>query len=167
MSHIQDIFTKSAEMYDKETLKALRTRFWTCFGIYMRQYHSALPGKVSWVNYRTGVKHVYFRAQADKRGCSVAIVLEHPDPEIRALFYEQFEELQLLLESNSDAEWTWMALAHDEYGKEMAMIRSSLPGLSMFREEDWAGMYAFMGQRLVELDELWSMARETFLDLQS
>ena len=77
-------------MYSRAEATQLRQAFWTAFGQYMAPVLSAEGEKVNWPNYKTGIKHVYFRMRADTRTASIGIELTHPDAGIRELFFEQF-----------------------------------------------------------------------------
>src|SRR5690606_40670888 len=48
-------------MYSKEEAKRLKERFWTNFGQFMSLVPNEEGVKVNWVNYKTGIKHLYFR----------------------------------------------------------------------------------------------------------
>jgi hypothetical protein len=77
-------------VYSKAEATQLRQAFWTTFGQYMAPVPSAEGVPTNWINYKTGLKHVYFRMQADNRLASIGIELTHPDAGIRELFFEQF-----------------------------------------------------------------------------
>ena len=81
-------------MYSKAEVTQLRQAFWTALGQYMAPVPSAEGDTTNWINYKTGLKNVYFRMQADNRRASIAIELTHPDAGIRELFWEQFLELK-------------------------------------------------------------------------
>jgi len=66
-------------MYSKDEVSQLKQEFWTAFGQYMSPILSAEGIRANWVNYKTGLKHVYFRMNANKRSASIAIELAHPD----------------------------------------------------------------------------------------
>ena len=94
-------------MYSKAEATQLRQAFWTALGQYMAPVPSAEGDTTNWINYKTGLKHVYFRMQADNRQASIGIELLHPDAGIRALFWEQFRELRPLLHETLGETWTW------------------------------------------------------------
>lgn len=126
---------------------------------------SAVPSadleKVNWVNYKTGIKHVYFRMDAGNKTARIAIEIVHPDAGIRRLMYDQFVELKHILASTLQEEWFW-----DEHyevdGKEIAAIWLSIDLVSVFRKEDWATLISFFKPRIIALDEFWSTAKYAF-----
>jgi len=152
-------------MYGKEEAKALRKRFWTSFGRYMQQFRSARGPKQKWLNYKTGVPHVFFRLHADNRLTSIGIEIQHPDPGIRDLFYQQFEELKMLLESSLEEEWVWEPHYFLETGKEIARIYTERRGWNLYEDQYWSEMFPWLGRRLVALDEIWADAKIIFEDL--
>lgn len=121
--------------------------------------------KVKWLNYKTGVKDIYFRLSADKRSASVAIEIQHKDAGLRELFYEQFEELQLLIHSTTETEWIWEREYYNEAGVPMCRIWVELEGANIYEKDDWGKIFRFFKKHLVALDEVWGDAIEIFQDL--
>ena len=83
-------------MYSKEEASKLRQQFWITFGKYMKPIPSAEGLPINWVNYKTGVKHIYFRMNAEQKQTSIAIAITHADLATRILFYEQFLAFKIL-----------------------------------------------------------------------
>ncbi|MGN6618356.1 MAG: DUF4268 domain-containing protein, partial [Ilyomonas sp.] len=54
-------------MYSKQEASQLRQEFWTVFGQYMLPVLSSEGMKISWTNYKTGEKNIYFRMNADNK----------------------------------------------------------------------------------------------------
>jgi hypothetical protein len=50
-------------MFSKQETAQLRKEFWTVFGQYMSPILSAAGEKISWINYKTGVKGVQFKME--------------------------------------------------------------------------------------------------------
>jgi hypothetical protein len=153
-------------MYSKTEAAQIRQAFWTTLGQYMRPVLSAEGVPANWINYKTGIKHVYFRMHADTRRASIGIELTHPDAGIRELFFEQFRELRTMLEEAAGETWTWEADATDEYGQPLSRIYQELTGVNMFNREDWPRLISFFKPRLVALDEFWSSAQYAFDELK-
>lgn len=118
--------------------------------------------KINWINYKTGIKHLNFRMQADNKRTSIAIEISHPDTAIQELVYEQFVELKNVLGSSLNEEWEWQLHTSDEHGKTVTRISKTLEGLSVFRKEDWPALISFLKPRIVALDEFWSVAQYSF-----
>lgn len=153
-------------MYTREQASLIRKEFWTTFGNYMSPQLSAEGLKTNWLNYKTGLKHVYFRLDADKRSASVAIEITHPDISIQELFYEQFLELKRLLNGYLGEEWEWVLHTSDENGKTISKIYTEINGVNVFNKDDWHKLISFFKPRIIALDEFWSDAKYSFDSLK-
>jgi hypothetical protein len=149
-------------MYSKDQASQLKQQFWTTFGQYITPHPSAEGIKINWVNYKTGIKHLYFRMQAENRSASIAIEIAHPDAGIQELFFEQFKELRLVLADVLQEEWQWDLHTTDEYGKTISRIYKQLDGTSVFNRNDWPALISFLKPRIIALDEFWSDAKYSF-----
>ncbi|MFN8395652.1 MAG: DUF4268 domain-containing protein [Bacteroidia bacterium] len=152
-------------MFSREASRQLKAEFWTAFGIFMRQHEPQGGPKIKWVNYQTGVKGIHFRMDADQRTASVAITLEQADPGIRALFFEQWQELETMLHAESGAEWTWQAEHYLEDGRCISRISREMHGLSVYDKTNWTELFGFLESCIVPLDEIWGMCQDVFKDL--
>lgn len=149
-------------MYSKAEATQLRQAFWTAFGHYMAPVPSAEGGPTNWINYKTGLKHVYFRMQADNRRARIAIELTHPDAGVRELFFEQFRELQALLHETLGEPWRWELHATDANGLPLSGIYTELLPVNLFNRDDWPTLISFFKPRIMALDEFWSGAHYAF-----
>ncbi|HEX8329553.1 MAG TPA: DUF4268 domain-containing protein [Hymenobacter sp.] len=149
-------------MYSKAEATQLRQAFWTAFGQYMAPVPSAEGDSTNWINYKTGIKHLYFRMQADNRRASIAIELTHPDAGIRELFWEQFLELKTLLHQTLGEEWTWEPDATDAQGLPHSRIYAELSPVNLFNRDDWPALISFFKPRIMALDAFWADAQYTF-----
>ena len=149
-------------MYTREQATQLRQAFWTAFGQYMAPVPSAEGTKVNWPNYKTGLKHVYFRMEAGNKKASIAIELTHPDPDIQELFFEQFAELKNLLHNHLQEEWIWVLHTRDENDKTISRIFAEITQVSVFNQDDWPQLISFFKPRIIALDEFWSNAKYSF-----
>ena len=153
-------------MYTREQASQLRQAFWTAFGQYIAPHPSADGYKINWANYRTGLKHVYFRMHADKKMASIAIEITHPDPEIQELFFEQFQELRNLLHEYVGEEWEWELHTTNSEGRIISRIYKELTGVSVFNQNDWPDLISFFKPRIIALDDFWSGAKYSFDELR-
>ena len=64
-------------MYTTELASKQRKKFWTIFGQYMKPVPGAGGEAVNWLNYKTGVRSVFFRMDADKQNAHVGIEIQH------------------------------------------------------------------------------------------
>lgn len=149
-------------MYSKDEASQLKQEFWTTFGQYISPQLSAEGLRVNWVNYKTGLKHVFFKMDADKRHASIAIELTHPDTGIQELFYEQFLEYKNILHAALDEVWEWDVHTRDENDRVISRIYTQLDGVSIFNKNDWPTLISFFKPRIIALDEFWNDVKDGF-----
>ena len=149
-------------MYSKDQASQLKQAFWTAFGQYIAPQLSAEGNKINWINYKTGVKHLFFKMQADGKSAYIAIELNHPDPGMQELLFQQFREFRRLLENQLNETWDWQLHTQDEYGKTVTRIGITLPAVSIFKKEDWPSLISFFKPRIIALDEFWTDVRDSF-----
>ncbi|WP_196860076.1 DUF4268 domain-containing protein [Pedobacter sp. CAN_A7] len=149
-------------MYSKEQTSALKQAFWTAFGQYMSLSLSADGQKINWINYKTGLKHLNFKMQAEQRSAYMAIEMTHPDPGIQMLMFEQFKEFKVMLEGALGEEWDWQMQVQNEHYKTVSRIYKEIPQVSVFKQEDWPTLISFFKPRIIALDEFWNDAQYSF-----
>lgn len=149
-------------MYTKAEAARLRQAFWTAFGLYMAPVPGAEGEPVNWINYRTGVKHLAFRLDADQRRATIAIELTHPDPATRQVFYDQLVALKGLLREALGEDWRWEADTTNEHGQPLSRVGQELAPANVFERDDWPALISFFKPRLMALDAFWSEARYGF-----
>lgn len=118
--------------------------------------------KVNWVNYKTGLKRLYFRMNADQRTARIAIEIAHTDMGVQELMLEQFKAYKNILDSSIGEEWDWALHAQDEYGKTISSISKRIDDVNIFKQEDWPKLISFFKPRIMALDEFWSDAKYGF-----
>lgn len=123
---------------------------------------SAEGEKISWLNYKTGEKNIFFRLQADNKKASVAIELTHADAGVQSLYFEQFVQLKKFLEEATGETWTWQLHTTDEWGKTISRIVTEKQGVSVFQKADWPDLISFFKPRIMALDEFWSNVKYSF-----
>ena len=121
---------------------------------------------MNWLNYKTGLKNVFFRMNADKKKASIAIELTHPDAGIQELFFEQFQEFRLILEDILQEEWDWVLHCNDENGRITSRIVKEIEGVNVFNKQDWPALISFFKPRIISLDEFWSTVKDGFESLK-
>jgi hypothetical protein len=159
-----NIFTgyKGIKLYSKDQASQLKQTFWTTFGQYIAPQPSAEGMKVNWINYKTGIRHLHFKMEADKRAAFIAIEISHPDQGIQGLIFEQFIAFKKILEGQLEEEWDWYLHVPDENGKIISRIEKRLDGVSIFKKDDWPVLISFFKPRIIALDGFWSDAQYSF-----
>jgi hypothetical protein len=148
-------------MFTRAQASIIRQEFWTAFGKYMRPVHSAEGMKINWVNYHTGIKNIHFRMAADHHSAAIYISIQHPDPEIQELYFEQFMALKELLHNTLQEEWLWQLRVPVD-GKVITRIYKEMPGVSVFNRDQWPELISFFKQRIIALNIFWENAKYSF-----
>jgi|ERR1044071_311994 hypothetical protein len=141
-------------MYTREESSLIKQEFWTIFGKYMSPIRSSEGLRVNWINYKTGIKDVYFRMETLNDSATIGISLEHKDAGIRELFFEQFIELKLMLHEALEEAWEWRP--------ESSKIMKELPNTSVFNKDQWPELIQFFKPRIIALDSFWENAKYSF-----
>lgn len=152
-------------MYSKEEASKLRQQFWITFGKYMKPIPSAEGLPINWVNYKTGVKHIYFKMDAEQKQTKISITITHADLATRNLFFEQFMAYKILFNDAVNETWDWELNAVNEYGVSLSQISKTLTNVSIFNQQDWASIISFLKPRIIALDQFWIDVKPVFEDL--
>lgn len=147
-------------MYSKQEVSLINKRFWTNFGQYMGPIAGADGAKVNWLNYKTGIRHIYFRMDVENSNASIAIELRHSDEALRRHYFEQLQQLKGLLEQTTGEEWQWEPDQKGEDGNIITRISETIIGVNIFREADWPAIISFLKPRMIALDEFWVMVKD-------
>jgi hypothetical protein len=149
-------------MYSKQEAAAIKRRFWTSFGQYMRPVRSASGETTNWLNYKTGIRNLYFRLDADRSTASIAVEIRHRDELTRNEYMEKFRSLKNIFESIAGSDWHWENNVVDEHGVLYSRIGKSQQGLDIFKEEDWPAIISFFKPAIMALDKFWFEAKDIF-----
>jgi hypothetical protein len=153
-------------VFPKDYGKEIRIEFWTMFGQRMQRHRSARGHKPKWVNYMTGIKDLYFRLHADQHGVGISIDIQHRDPALREVFYDQWWELETMLHKKTGHPWVWDREYQLPSGETISRIHTGQQGCSLYEKADWKAMFVFMEKHLLPLDAIWADAYDVFKDLQ-
>ena len=152
-------------MFTREEASRIRQEFWTAFGKYMSPVPSAEGEKISWINYHTHVKDMYFRMDAGLTSATIYISFEHANAAIRELYFEQFEQSKKLFHYAMGEEWNWQLQVPVET-KTVSRISKTLPNVSVMNKDHWPDLISFFKPRIIALDAFWETARYGFDNLK-
>ena len=152
----------TTDMYTKEQVSKLRQKFWTTFGQYMKPVPGATGEKVNWLNYKTGIRNIVFRMDADQQKAITAIELRHETEADRMCYFKQFTALKKLLENTTGYQWYWQASTTDENGQTISRISQELHHINILNETDWPAIIAFLKPRIIALDAFWEIVKDGF-----
>ena len=122
----------------------------------MKPVPTAEGQQISWQNYKTGIKSIFFRMRAERSFASIGIEVTHPDQDIQELLFGQFEQFKKLLEMETEEPWEWSLLGLDEFGKTVSVIEKRLEGVNVMDQDDWPAIISFLKLRIIALDSFWS-----------
>jgi hypothetical protein len=149
-------------MYTKQEASYLRQQFWTRFGQYMRPVTGANGETVNWVNYRTGIKGIFFRMDASRSTATIAIEIDHKQEEQQQQYYSQFQGLRMILEQETGETWDWVKQLTNAEGRTISRIGTRLEDVNVFNEADWPAVISFLKPRIIALDRFWNLVKEGF-----
>lgn len=154
-------------MYSREEASKIKQEFWTTFGKYISPQLSAEGLKINWVNYKTGVKHVSLKFDADQNEASIGFYLSHPDVAIQGLFFLQFLEYKQLLHDRLNEDFEWQESLYTNDGKAYSKICKTLMPINIFNKNSWPNLISFFKPRLIALDEFWNTTKYGFESLST
>jgi Domain of unknown function (DUF4268) len=128
----------------------------------MRPVPGANGEAVNWINYRTGIKGIYFRMDAGKNTARIGIELDLRDDELKERYYKQLELVRNLLEDETGEQWEWEKHLQHEQDRPISRISKTLEGINIFNEADWPGIISFFKPRIMAMDRFWEEVRDGF-----
>ena len=148
-------------MYSKEQASKLKTQFWTNFGQYLKPVPSASGLPVNWINYKTGIRHIHFKMDADNTKAVIAIEISHPQDAKRLHYHNQFLSLKKLLASTTEFNWQWNETLQTDH-KTISSISQQLDGVNILDQSDWPAIISFLKPRIIALDAFWDLVKNGF-----
>ncbi len=149
-------------MYSRADKSNTKKEFWTSFGMYLKPIPNADGQSINWINYKTGIRHIYFRMDADTKTCSIAVEIKNPITEERIENYNKFAALKNIFNGICGKEWSWIENTYDEDGAAVSKIYTEKQGVNIMKRESWPGIISFLKERIIKLDEFWSVAKVNF-----
>jgi len=149
-------------MYTPQESARLRQAFWTAFGQYMALVPGAGGEKINWLNYKTGVRFLVFKADAGREMASVGIVLSHPDLQQQQLGYDLLLQSKSMLQQYTGEAWQWQPPVPDAAGKITSGVYGRMAGVNVFNQAHWPAIISFLKPRLIALDVWWQDAQHAF-----
>jgi Domain of unknown function (DUF4268) len=149
-------------MYTRQEAAQLKQLFWTSFGQYMAPVPSADGQKINWVNYKTGVKDLHFKMEADNQRAIIYIELAQQDAARQRQLFTQLLQLKKLFRNALQEEWEWVLLQPDAAGKITSRISCTKEGVNVYKKDDWPAIISFFKPRLVALDACWTDVKDGF-----
>ena len=149
-------------MYSKAEASFITQKFWTSFGIYRSPVPSATFEKVNWVNYKTGIKGIIFKVDADKNTASVTVEIFLKDSMLQHQYFEIFNNFAAEIKKIGVNKWAFQKDYFQENKGFVSLIAFKLKNVNVFKEDDWPTMISFLKQYMLGLDEFWASYKPAF-----
>jgi hypothetical protein len=149
-------------MYTAEQVSKIKEEFWLKLGKYLAPVPGANGEKLSWINYKTGIKDVHFKMNATRDGAGISIEIIQKDPATAERIYRQFELLRPDFENAMGESWEWQPYVVNEHQKPLARIGLQLNDVNVLRQEDWPIIISFLKPRIMLLDQFWNNNKMIF-----
>jgi hypothetical protein len=149
-------------MYKRHEAAAIKQKFWTLFGQYMKPVPSAWNEEVNWVNYHTGVKGIFFRMDAERNFASCRVEVMHKNDALRLQLFHYFGQLTHLFNVHAGEGWIWEPTVHDETGRSLSRISKTIEQVNVLNEQDWPPIISFFKPQMQALDAFWAEAKDGF-----
>ena len=149
-------------MFTKPTAAFTRSRFFSVLGQYMAPVHASGGMKINWMNYKTGIKPVFFRLETPNMGAEIGFLIQHADQHLRFQYYNQFLDLQTIFEETIGNNWVWSRQFSSGDGQIVSRIYDKLENVSILNDKDWPCMISFFKSRLIAMDAFWWQVKDQF-----
>ncbi len=158
--------SNACQMLPKEELKHRRTQFWSGLETMMKPIRGAHGNKINWLSYKSNVKDLYIRMEFDAIGVRLCLDFQNRDEGIRDLVYEQFTELNKVMQSSFSNPLLLIKDYHiKSSGISCLRVMSENAELNFFHDEDLTPAQEFLKTQLISLDEFWSEFKDIFVEL--
>lgn len=149
-------------MYTREEASQIKHQFWTSFGKYMAPLLSAEGEKVNWINYKTGIRDVFFRLDVTRNEARIAIEILHKEPGRGTKIFDQFVLLKFFLEESTGQSWQWEPMFINEQQQVLSRISRCLGAVSIYDKSHWPSIISFLKPGIIALDAYWSGCKIVF-----
>lgn len=153
-------------MFSKEEKQQNKLEFWSRLKDQMAKMKNPHGSKVNWMHYNTGINHLYFRMEADEHAVRLCIDLQFPDPGIREVFWDQFQEFKDMLDGIFKNTLIWDKEYEHLNGKDISRIYLEKDGVNINNRSDWDKMHLFLKLSFARLDKFWDEFGEVFFQLK-
>ena len=150
-------------MYTKLQTAQLKKEFYTSLGHYMAPIPNAHGHHINWINYHTGIKHIYCRIDVERTHASIGIELTHPFSSDRMQCFATWLQLQNMWHRHVGETWHWQAEAETDGQKIISRISHSIQNVTFLSKTDWPHLISFFKPRLIAFDDFWLSTKLQFL----
>lgn len=149
-------------MFTKQQTSQVRQKFWINFGKYMSPIPSSTGEKITWINYRTGVKFIQFKMDAGEMDASISIEIAAKDIATEELYFNHFKTFKNPLEASLGEKWNWVLSDGTTAEDTTTRIYTKLENVNIHNENDWPTIITFLKIRIIALDKFWNEYKDIF-----
>lgn len=142
-------------MLSKQEFKERNTAFWSEFKTYMSKDRSSNGRKMNWLNYPTEIRYIFLRLEADKNGARLCFDIQAKDAGVRAIVWEQMEELKKVLTDTMGETGDWIFDHHTPQIASFCRIQWEKQGLNFYSDADKPEIFRFLREKLIAFDEFY------------
>ena len=138
-------------MWSKEEAKDMRLAFWSNF----KRYCGKNKIYRKWVLTGVKIKFTQLKFYVDTNSAFVLFQIDHKNDLIRYEVYERFQAYRKLwaLECGEDLLWEEDFTEIEE--RRISAIYFKLPGVNVYRKDDWEKIYEFFATKMPLLEEVY------------
>lgn len=154
-----------APMYSKEEHKQMKLEFWNEFKTHMQKIRSSNGRRINWINYPSEIKDLYIRVDADGKGTRLRFDIQSKDAGVRAILWEQLQELKVVMEQEMGTEGKWIENAFNAHVSSYNSIVWERNDLNFFHKEDHPEIMLYLQDRLVHFDLFYQEFKDILINL--
>lgn len=152
-------------MFSKEERKAIHAAYWGRFKNFISSIRNDEGRRINWLNYPTRLKEIYIRLDVNQERARFSIDIQTKDEGVRAIVWEQFEELKKVLESEMETPGNWLQQSYNTAGQEISSIYWELKGVDIYNLEDEQKVFEFFKQHLIRFDRFYAVYKDILIAL--
>ncbi|MCE3295743.1 MAG: hypothetical protein K0R65_1457 [Crocinitomicaceae bacterium] len=152
-------------MLSKEALKEKNTAFWNDFKEFMRPIRSSNGRKMAWISYPTDIRHIYLRLHVSKSEVALQFDIQYKDATVRAVFWEQMNELKKVLTDEMGEEGEWIEHCWSDSVPDFCRIQWKREGLNYLKESDQPEIFEFFKEKLIAFDAFYQEFKDILIFL--
>ena len=142
-------------MLTKEEVKQMRLQFWAEFDAYSVRKKKRLRKPAKWIMNNTGIKQLKLKFDFDEQQAIVGIDVETRNLDKRIDVFGKLERLKTKLETALKQPLIWELDHVLTTGKSISRAYIELPDVSIYRKEDWPGVFEFFYKNMLILEKVY------------
>lgn len=150
-------------MLSKTELRERNIAFWNEFKTFMYGHRSSNGRKINWLNYPTDIKYVFLRLEADKFGARINFDIQAKDDGVRAIVWEQMEELKKVLTDSMGESGDWIFDYSTPEIDSFCRIKWEITDVNFFVESDQVKIFEFFRDKLIAFDDFYQNFKDILI----